>query len=197
MSETPERYWDAQAADFDREADHGLLDPSVRAAWVSLLAEHLPAAPATVLDLGCGTGTLSVLLARGGYDVHGLDFSAEMVAAAERKSQAAGVSVSFTRADASLPPYDPGSADVVLARHVLWALPDPVHALRRWVELLRPEGRLVLIEGCWSTGSGLTADAVRDLVMTCRRKAIVQVLDNPDLWGRLVADERFLVVSFS
>ena len=37
--------------------------------------------------------------------------------------------------------------DVVLSRHVLWALPDPVEALRRWSALLRPEGRLVLVEG--------------------------------------------------
>lgn len=48
-----------------------------------------------------------------------------MVAAARAKARAAGVAASFARGDAAAPPYPAGSADVVLSRHVLWALPDP------------------------------------------------------------------------
>ena len=55
--------WDAQADAFDQPADHGLRDPAVRQAWRELLVSHLPEPPARVADLGCGTGTLSVLLA--------------------------------------------------------------------------------------------------------------------------------------
>src|SRR5699024_6087406 len=51
--------------------------------------------------------------------------------------------------DASDPPFEPASVDVVLARHILWTLPHPSAALRRWAGLLRPGGRLVLIEGRW------------------------------------------------
>ena len=56
------RTWDAQAARFDDEPDYGLRDPAVRRAWGELLLEHVPAG-STVLDLGCGTGSLAVLLA--------------------------------------------------------------------------------------------------------------------------------------
>lgn len=47
-------FWDAQAATFDDEPDHGLRDPRVRDVWARLL---LPLVPkhATVSDLGCGT----------------------------------------------------------------------------------------------------------------------------------------------
>ena len=55
-------YWDNQAATFDEQPDHGLRDPHVRAAWEQLLLPRLPPAPAMVADLGCGTGSLSVLL---------------------------------------------------------------------------------------------------------------------------------------
>ncbi|MCD6641181.1 MAG: class I SAM-dependent methyltransferase, partial [Nocardioides sp.] len=53
--------WDAEAPDFDEPADHGLRDPDVRRAWRDLLLGVLPAALGRVADLGCGTGTLSVL----------------------------------------------------------------------------------------------------------------------------------------
>ena len=54
--------WDAQAEAFDEEPDHGLHDPVVRAAWQSLLRSLMPPIPSRVADLGCGTGTLSLLL---------------------------------------------------------------------------------------------------------------------------------------
>ncbi|WP_240694671.1 class I SAM-dependent methyltransferase [Cryobacterium sp. SO1] len=59
MSADVERPWDGQANDFDDEADHGLQDPRVRAAWQSLLAPLLPERPARIADLGCGTGSLA------------------------------------------------------------------------------------------------------------------------------------------
>jgi len=187
--------WDTQAATFDEEADHGLLDPEVRRAWLSLLRPNLPAPPASVVDLGCGTGTLSVLLAEQGYDVRGVDISAPMVEAARAKAAAAGLDVRFAQGDAARPPYSPGSCDVVLSRHVLWAVPDPSAVLGRWMDLLRPGGRLVLVEGHWFTGGGLTAAACEALVREHRQEATVQLLTDATLWGGPIDDERYLLVS--
>lgn len=155
----------------------------------------MPPAPASVVDLGCGTGSLAVLLAQGGHQVQGLDLSDRMVAAAVHKAAAAQVPAVFQQGDAALPPYAPASCDVVLARHVLWAMPDPLAALGRWVRLLRPAGRLVLVEGRWSTGSGLTAVDCRRLLCQHRHEAAVTRLENPTLWGRHIDDERYLILS--
>jgi 2-polyprenyl-3-methyl-5-hydroxy-6-metoxy-1,4-benzoquinol methylase len=187
--------WDGYAAEFDDEPDHGLRDPGVRAAWRELLLHHLPAAPARVADLGCGTGSLSVLLAGEGYAVHGLDLSDEMVARARRKAVEAGVDVTFSQGDASAPDLEPRTYDVVLCRHVLWALPDPSVALARWVDLLRPGGRLLLVEGRWSTGGGLAPETTEELVRAHRSEAVVQRLPEPDYWGREIEDDRYLLVS--
>jgi len=187
--------WDRQAATFDDEADHGLRDPQVSNAWAALLTAALPAAPASVVDLGCGTGSLSVVLAQAGHRVRGLDVSARMLEVARRKATGHGVDAAFVHGDASHPPFRPASVDVVLARHVLWALPEPRKALARWVALLRPAGRLVLIEGRWATGAGLSVPECVSLVRQHRREADVKLLDDPALWGRTITDERYLLLS--
>lgn len=190
-------YWDGEASSFDEEPDHGLRDPDVRRAWRALLSEHLPVAPARVADLGCGTGTLSVLLAEQGYAVHGIDLSAEMVDAARAKADAAGVGATFAQGDVARPGLPPGGFDVALSRHVLWAMPEPSVALQRWIDLLAPGGRLVLVEGRWSTGSGLTAEQCQSLVREHRRESVVRRLPEAVYWGHEITDERYLLLSES
>lgn len=188
-------YWDGQAETFDEEPDHGLTDPLVREAWARLLLPLIPLSGSSVADVGSGTGTLAVLLAQAGHRVSGIDVSSRMVDAARAKAAAAGVDARFVVGDASAPPWAPGTFDVVVTRHVLWAMPDTNEAIGRWVRLLRPGGRLLLIEGRWSTGGGLTAADVTRLVLRHRGEATVEVLDDPALWGGPITDERYLVSS--
>jgi ubiquinone/menaquinone biosynthesis C-methylase UbiE len=200
MPKTPDldetrAFWDEQAASFDDEPDHGLRDETARDAWRRLLLALLPPAPADVVDLGCGTGTLALLLAEQGHRLRGLDLAPAMVDRARAKAKAAGLSVELTCGDAAQPPYPASSADAVLVRHVLWALPDPDQALRAWTRLLRPEGRLILVEGYWHTGGGLRAAESRSLVLRHRATAEVLPLTDPDLWGGPISDERYLLVS--
>ncbi|MFG2355526.1 class I SAM-dependent methyltransferase [Streptomyces sp. NPDC048521] len=188
--------WDAQAATFDDEPDHGLADPEVRAAWAARLRTWLPEHPADVLDLGCGTGSLSLLAAERGHRVTGVDLSPAMVERARAKL--AGQDAVVLRGDAAAPPVGQQRYDVVLARHLLWALPDPARALRDWRDLLRPAGRLVLVEGVWGTLSpvGIPADRLTSLLEPVARHVRVERLsDHPVLWGKPVDDERYAVVA--
>jgi SAM-dependent methyltransferase len=194
VDDTARRYWDEQADTFDEAPDHGLRDPGVRRAWAELLLPLVPPG-ARVADLGCGTGTLSVLLAGAGHDVHGVDLAPRMVEAARAKAAAAGCTARFTVGDAAHPPLDPGSVDVVLARHVLWAFEDPAAVLGTWTGLLRPGGRLLLVEGRWSTGAGLTAAELSRLVLRHREEAEVRELAEAVYWGGPTTDERYLLVS--
>ncbi|MFC9223859.1 methyltransferase domain-containing protein [Streptomyces hygroscopicus] len=140
-------YWDAAAGDFDDEPDHGLRDPAVREAWAARLRGWLPERPGDVLDLGCGTGSLALLAAESGHRVTGVDRSSRMARLAREKLAGTGAAVLV--GDAAEPPVPERSFDAVLVRHLLWLLPDREAVLRRWVRLLRPGGRLVLIEGRW------------------------------------------------
>lgn len=183
--------WDAEAASFDDEPDHGLADPRTRAAWRDLLLDVLPAGPARIADLGCGTGTLTRLLTDEGYAVDGLDLSPEMIGRARAKVPEA----TFTVGDASAPTLATAAFDVVLSRHVLWVMPDPNSALARWVELLKPDGIVVLIEGRWDTGAGLTAADAETIVRTVRTEVEVRPLPDAVYWGKDIQDQRYLLIS--
>ena len=83
----------------------------------------------------------------------------------------------------------------MLSRHVLWAMDDPAWVLGRWIDLLAPHGVLVLVEGSWSTGAGLTAEQTVGMVERAGRRAELRMLPDAAYWGREVSDERYAVVS--
>lgn len=196
MTDDARSLWDAEAEAFDDAPDHGLRDPEVRRAWIDLLLPLIGRRGLRVADLGCGTGSLSTLLAvEGGHFVNGVDFSPEMIRRAERKAERVIPRPVFTVADAAHPPLDAGSSDVVISRHVLWAMPDPAAALANWVSLLTPTGILILVEGRWHTGVGLTAEECFQLVSDRRSDVQLRMLDDPSYWGGATADERYLIVS--
>jgi len=194
MSDESPAYWAAAAESFDDAADHGLRDPAVREAWRQLLIRALPAPKARIADLGCGTGAVALLLAEIGHEADGLDFSDGMLERARAKS-AGRAGVRFHLGDAADPQLPRESFDAVIVRHVLWALPDRTAALRNWLELLRPDGRLVLIEGLWHTGAGIAAVAVLAILDELGREAELTTLSDPAFWGGEIADERYMIVS--
>ena len=105
MTDDAGALWDAEAEAFDDAADHGLRDPEVRRAWADLLLPLIDGPGLHVADLGCGTGTLSLLLAtEGGHFVSGVDFSPEMIRRARGKVEQTIPKPVFIVADAAEPP---------------------------------------------------------------------------------------------
>ncbi|OKK04690.1 SAM-dependent methyltransferase [Streptomyces sp. CB03234] len=207
-------YWDAAASSFDDEPDHGLRAASTRAAWARLVRRWMPSEPVDVLDIGSGTGSMSLLLAESGHRVTGVDLAPRMVDRARAKFAAAGLAGRFLVGDAMEPPTGEERFGAVLCRHLVWTLPDPEAALRDWVGRLRPGGRLVLIEGRWReadrngdmpyvTGAetlpwngGIGAENLAAMVRPLVRGELhIEPLGaEPDLWGGPVADERYALV---
>ena len=207
---TVREFWDAQTPSFDEAADHGLRDVAAREAWRSRLRGWLPRPPSTVLDLGCGTGSLSLLALEEGHRVPGVARAPALGAAARR--QCAGRDARFVGGDAGDPGLQEAAADALLARHLLWTLPDPHAALATWVRLVRPGGRLVLVEGRWwpagdvapyASGTetlpwqgGVRAeDLVAALDPLVERLEVVCLSGDAALWGGPVEDERYAVLA--
>jgi ubiquinone/menaquinone biosynthesis C-methylase UbiE len=150
VSDRLRAFWDADAGTYDHSASHALSDPVEAACWRAALARHLPPPPAAVLDMGAGTGSMSVLMAEMGYRVTAADLSPEMLERAKEKARARGISLAVHLGPATEPPDGP--FDAVVERHVLWTVPDPVGALRAWRERV-PGGRLLLFEVVFPRGS--------------------------------------------
>ena len=92
-----------------------------------------------MLDVGCGRGILPALMRERGWEAHGLEFS-EMAARHAREELRIPVFVGNLLES----PYEPESFDAVVLWHVLEHVPDPVAALARVREILRPGGLLVV-----------------------------------------------------
>ncbi|SDD98906.1 methyltransferase domain-containing protein [Nocardioides lianchengensis] len=106
--------------------------------FLDLLARVPATAPTRVVDLGCGPGNLTALLAARWPDatVEGVDASVEMIEAARRDVPDIGFTVGDLR------DWDGGPVDVLLSNATLQWLPDHLELLPRLVGAVRPGGWL-------------------------------------------------------
>lgn len=100
---------------------------------------HAPAAPARVLDVGCGSGVLLARMKALGWEVEGV----EVDEAAARLARARGVSVRVGTLAAQC--YPENHFDAVHSAHVLEHVHDPAGLLRECARILKPGGRLVVL----------------------------------------------------
>jgi len=164
-------FWDVDAATYDSSPSHYPQRPQEQAAWAATLRRLLPDPPAAVLDMGAGTGFLSLLLATQGYEVTAADFAPGMLARLKAKAADRGLAVNVVETDALHPPA--GGFDAVVERHLVWTLPDPAGALAAW-HAVAPAGRLVLIEGSWTGRGASAADQLR-----LRARALADLIRRP------------------
>jgi ubiquinone/menaquinone biosynthesis C-methylase UbiE len=147
-------HWDRRAPHFDEDFGHSIRTPAERAAWDRILDLVLAGHRALEsLDAGCGTGFLSFELATRGHHVTSVDFAPAMLAEARRKAAERSVSIRFEEADAEHLPFPAGGFDLVISRHLLWTLPHPEAAIDEWIRVLRPGGRLVVVDGQFDAGA--------------------------------------------
>lgn len=159
-------FWDVDAQTYDQAGDHHPRSAVELAAWRATFLRLLPPPPARVLDVGAGTGFLTLNLARLGYRMTALDIAPAMLARLRRKAAAAGTEVETVEGTAAQPPAGP--FDAVVERHVVWTLPDPESALAAW-RTSAPEGRLVSFEGLWGQGADAVEKARRQARQLLRR----------------------------
>ncbi|WP_410646691.1 class I SAM-dependent methyltransferase [Amycolatopsis sp. cmx-4-54] len=134
------RYWDGKSQNYDREMqflDRKLFGDS--RAWAC------GQATGEVLEVAVGTG-LNLPLYSAGVTLTGIDLSDGMLAIARSRAERLGHPVTLRRADAHDLPFDADSFDTVVCTLGLCAIPDDGKALREMARVLRPGGRLILLD---------------------------------------------------
>jgi SAM-dependent methyltransferase len=161
-------FWNRDSHTYDDSASHSVSDLLEAAAWRAVLRRALPDPGARVLDVGAGTGALSLLAVELGYEVTALDLSEGMLVKARAKAEAHGVELTFVVGPAAEPPRGP--FDAIMERHVVWTMPDPVTVLSAWRDVVVPGGRLVLFEGVW--GADTPTQKAKDAAAEALRRVL-------------------------
>lgn len=145
------RYWSREANDYDKFVQGEFRNRKSIEAWKDFLREALgEKVPQYVLDVGTGSGFLSLLLAEMGHRVVAVDATPGMLEIASRNAAQRGLKIDFRLNDASdLVGIAADTFDAVVSRHVVWILPDPEKAYAEWWRVLRPGGKLIVFDGNW------------------------------------------------
>ena len=140
--------FDTIAANYDRM--NRLMTMGMDKCWRKRAVQGLQG---KVLDVACGTGDMSVLLAKQGCTVTGVDISEEMLNIARRKwyagvspAASASGSLAYQVADAEHLPFDEATFDAVTCAFGVRNFVHLERGLREMVRVLRPGGRMLILE---------------------------------------------------
>ncbi|MDQ0217995.1 class I SAM-dependent methyltransferase [Peribacillus cavernae] len=135
--EDAEKKWDSYASQWAKNS-RDMWDNGSRKKVIPFFVEHIPAG-GKVSDLGCGDGYGSLLLARSGYQVVGLDISSEMIETANQKA-AVHEQLSFIRGDLVKLPFSDGQFDAIMAINSIEWTESPLLALHEIRRIVKPGG---------------------------------------------------------
>lgn len=176
----------AMAESFDEKRFSGPIGTLLARTQEEVIARGLaPLQGRTVLDVGTGTGRAAIALARRGAVVTGVDASAEMLAVARRRAEAAGAEVAFQQGDVHALAFADRAFDGVVCLRVLMHTPD----WRRSVaELCRvSNSRLIFDYPALASAAALEAGARRLAYAAGARVEAYRVLSERSIRKTLLA----------
>ena len=184
MKETINKYWSNDADGYNKSVRRSLHSKREKNAWQEIFTEALGKEKLKILDVGTGPGIVAFLLSELGHDVTGVDLSEEMLRNASENAARFNIPVEFRQGDAENLPFEDESFDAIVNRYVLWTLPNPDKAIAAWRRVLKPDGKVVIVDGNWylNIDSSLKRKAWRYLAMplvliTERRNPLATSLD--------------------
>jgi len=117
-----------------------------------------------VLDLGTGTGVLPRNMYRYGADWIGTDISPEQIDAAKRLAECDGMKIDFQAVPTENVDYPDGSFDVITACQCFWYF-DHERVMPKLADLLKPNGRLLILYMAWLPFEDKIAEKSEELVL--------------------------------
>ena len=136
-------YWEKRSESFLEQRRSELANPIAKR-WMKEIEKQIPAGRRLkILDVGCGAGFFSILLAKEGHEVFGIDLTPEMIENAIQLAEEENADCCFQVMDAENPMFADETFDVVISRNLTWALPNAEHAYGEWMRVLKTDGVLL------------------------------------------------------
>lgn len=137
------KYWEKRSDSF-LEQRRQELHSTMAERWIKEINAQLPEGKnLKILDVGCGAGFFTILLAKVGHQVTGIDLTPDMIKNARILAEEEGVNCEFTVMDAENPEFPDGTFDVIISRNLTWTLPHVRHAYQEWLRVLKKGGVLL------------------------------------------------------
>lgn len=149
MKEIIKEHWSKRADSYNSYVRCHLYSKREKNACQEMFIGTLGKEKLKILDVGTGPGLIALLLAEIGHDVTGIDISEEMLKKAIENAKNLNIPAKFMQGDAEDLPFESESFDAVVNRALLWTLPNPEKAIVQWKRILKPNGKLVIIDGSW------------------------------------------------
>jgi SAM-dependent methyltransferase len=143
-----EKAWSADAGGYDQAIQKQLSNKKDVKHWQDELRLVFGEKPLHVLDVGCGPGFFTIMLARLKHNVTSVDGAEGMVKRARINVKKEAANTKIYKSDAVLLDKEKGgSLDAIVSRDVVWTLYDPEKAFIRWKNLLKTDGKIVIYDG--------------------------------------------------
>lgn len=136
-------YWTKRSHDFSQLRQREQSSETGRA-WLEEIKRQLPSGrKLKILDVGCGTGMFSLMMAAEGHDTTGIDLTEHMVLHAREIAEDQHSSAQFFCMDAENPAFSDNTFDAVITRNLTWTLPHVEQAYAQWLRVLKKGGILL------------------------------------------------------
>jgi len=171
-----------------------VMDHMIRSSWRKSLLENLYG---NVLEVGVGTGS-NLPYYPENVHVTGIDFSPKMLAKAYKKIGESKAKVVLKEMDAQQMDFSDNTFDFVVSTCVFCSVPDPVKGLKEIRRVVKPEGKILMLEHMRSENSvaGILLDLVNPLTVRIMGANVNRnTIKNIEKAGLKIKNQSFLMTS--
>lgn len=136
-------YWSKRSGSFQTQK-RAELHSSMAERWLLEITKNLPQGKKLkILDVGCGSGFFTILLAKQGHEAVGTDLTPDMIKRARELAKEEQADCTFEIMDAENLDFPDYTFDAVISRNLTWTLPDAKRAYSEWKRVLKSHGILL------------------------------------------------------
>lgn len=146
LTEDIQKYWTKRSTSYS-EGNNRELQSNKKDIWTEVILENVEKqGKLKILDVGCGPGEFSILMAKECHDVVGVDLTEAMLDEARKNAQKYNVYVDFRQMDIQNLSFPDNTFDLIISRNVTWNLQNVESFYKGCSRVLKDDGRLIYFD---------------------------------------------------